>query len=249
MGTYINYSIKTRADLQDWILSDLGHPLITVELTTEHLNHAIDEALEAYTEYAEMQEDYLVVPLSGYKSASGGLSLSAWNVKSIFTMDEEWGSGGINTLFSVENQMANAGIIPMNFGAQGALTTYEMANSFISVARRMLCQKFDFNYNPRTQRLKLYPDPIQQNKTGFIILGVKIVPPEEDLVGELYVKRLALAKAKMILGKIRSKFTGVVLPGGASIDESIGEEGGQEWSKWIDDIVKNVGPHNGWYIG
>jgi hypothetical protein len=247
MGSYIDFSITDRGQLQNWILEELGHPLITVELTTTQLNNAINSALELYTEYADMQEDYIMVPLSGYEEGVG-LSLSGHNVRAIFTMDEGL-TAGVNQLFSVENQMLNNGTFPVKWGGQGSFLTYELASQFMDMARRMLCQKFDFNFNVRTQTLKLFPDPIQQNKGGYVVLGVKTVPAEEDLVGEHYVKRLALAKAKMILGMVRKKFEGVQLPGGGTIDVTVGDDGKEEWTAAYDEIITRIGPHSAWYIG
>lgn len=248
MSTYINFSIKTRTEFQDWILVKLGHPLVTVELTEDQLNVAINDALEYFTEYSDAQENYVLLNLEDYEEDIG-ISLSAHNVKSIFSMDEEYGSHGINTLFSIENQMANAGILPMNFGASGSLVSYELACQFMDLTKRMMCKKFDFNFDVRNQRLKLWPDPKAQSMNGYVILGVKTVPSEEELFGEHYVKKLALAAAKMMLGVIRAKFAGIQLPGGGTIDTSIGDEGKIEWDKFTDEVVKWIGPHNGWYIG
>jgi len=247
MGTYIDFSIKSRDDLKDWILEELGDSLVTVELTDKQLDHAINSGLELYTEYADMQEDYIMMPLSGYEEGVG-MSLSGYNVRAIFTMDEGL-TAGVNQLFSVENQMLNNGTFPVKWGQQGSFLTYELASQFMDMSRRMLCQKFDFNFDVRKQLLRLYPDPIQQTRRGYIVLGIKTVPPEEELVGESYVKRLALAKAKIMLGRVRKKFEGVQLPGGGTIDAEVGQEGKEEWDTARDEIVKWIGPHSAWYIG
>lgn len=248
MASYIDFSIKNREDLENWILEELGSPLVTVELTKDQIQHAISEALQMYTEYMDDQENYIVVPLSGYIQGEG-LPLSGYNVRSIFTLDEDY-MGGPNVLFSIENQMVNAGQFPLAGGYGGTdFVTYELAYQYMDLAKRLLAQKFDFNFDVRKQMLKLFPDPAEQDIGGYIILGIKTVPPEEDLVGEQYVKRLALAKAKMMLGIVRKKFNGVQLPGGGTIDDSIGDEGKEEWDKLIDEIIKWIGPHRAFYIG
>lgn len=247
MGTYIDFSTKSVAELKNWILKQLGHPLITVELTDDQIEMAIDDAIEFYTEYADMQDNYVMLDLANYKE-NIGLSLSGYNVKSIFTLDENM-TGGINTLFSVENQFANMGVFPYQHGGQQTFVTYELAHQFMDLAKRMLCQKFDFNYDVRNQRLKLWPDPVSQKIGGNIIVGVKTVPPIDELTGEHYVKRLALAKSKIILGLIRKKFDGVQLPGGGTIDSSVGDDGKDEWTKWTEEIINWTGPHNAFYIG
>lgn len=246
MGTYVDFSVKDREGLKNWILTELGDPMVTIELTNEQLDHAINAALELYTEYAEMQEKYIMIPLSAYVEGVG-LSLSGYNVKAVFSMDEGL-TAGVNQLFSVENQMLNNGTFPVRWGAQGSFLTYELAAGFMDMTKRMLCQKFDFNFDTRKQILHLYPDPKQQDRNGYIVLGLKTVPSEDELVGESYVKRLALAKAKMMLGTIRKKFEGISLPGGGTINTDIGDEGREEWNTARDEIVKWTGPHAGWFI-
>ena len=246
-GTYINQSTTSISGLQDWILKQLGHPLITVELTDDQLSTAIADATEFYTEYAEMGDNYVMLPLSGY-TQDVGLSLSAYNAKTVFSLDEEL-DGGINTLFSIENQMANQGVLPYHYGMNSSYVSFELASQFVDMSKRMLSQRFDFNYNSQTQTLKLFPDPIEQNKTGHIVMGIKTVPPMSELAGNWYVKRLALAKAKIILGLVRSKFAGVQLPGGGTVDTTVGEQGQTEWEKWTDEIVRWTGPHSAFYVG
>ena len=50
-----------------------------------------------------MGDNYIMIPLSVTTSRTG-MSLSAYNAKSVFALEEEL-DGGINTLFSIENQM------------------------------------------------------------------------------------------------------------------------------------------------
>ena len=143
-GTYINQSTTTLSGLQSWILKQLGDPLITVELTDDQLTTSINDAIEFYTEYAEMGDNYVMLPLSGYTQGTG-MSLSAYNAKSVFALEEEL-DGGINTLFSIENQMANQGILPFHYGMNTSYVSFELASQFVDMSKRMLSQRFDFKY-------------------------------------------------------------------------------------------------------
>jgi hypothetical protein len=54
------------------------------------------------------------------------------------------------------------------------------------------------------------PEP-KLNKKGKmlpILLTCQVMPPLSELYGNEYVKRIALAKAKILLGTIRKKFAG-----------------------------------------
>jgi hypothetical protein len=53
------------------------------------------------------------------------------------------------------------------------------------------------------------------------------------------MRRILLAKCKMLLGTIRKKFQGTALPGGGTIDTSIGDEGKEELNAALEDLIKS----------
>ena len=50
----------------------------------------------------------------------------------------------------------------------------------------------------------------------------------EEYFGNEFCRRLILAEAKILLGTVRKKFSGINLVGGGQIDTSIGDEGREE---------------------
>lgn len=50
---------------------------------------------------------------------------------------------------------------------------------------------------------------------------------------------MILAHAKILLGTVRKKFQNIALPGGGSVDTSIGDEGHQELEKLTDELIKS----------
>lgn len=238
MSDYLNFSTKTRDDLCKWIERSLGAPLITVELTKDHLEDCINESLEEYTKYVQQEREYLSLDLSKYDPTLG-FTLPNY-VSSVFALEEQRfqdGStslGGSSTLFSVPNQMFGVsntwgfgGGIGGNSNA-GSLVTYEAAKQFMDMTNRLFATKFYFEYNQRIKSLTLVPNPIPHKVKGFIVVGVNVIRPEQYQVGEMWVKRFALASAKVKLGTIRAKFSSVQLLGGGTIDSSIKEEGASE---------------------
>ncbi len=221
MSNYLNYSVQTRQDLKDWILRQLGHPLITVELTNEHLDDCINNAVEEFTKYAGQDQDYLAINLSGYTPS--GILLPD-NVTGIFNIDEGNTSlrGGITELFTIPNQMLNAGslVIPVPGEAYGWLN-YELALQYLELTKRMLGGGFQFEFNPRTHFLTLYPDPIKEKIEGWIVVSVNKIRDDVYQYGESWVKRYSLAQAKILLNQIRGKYNGVQLLGGGSLNQSL----------------------------
>jgi hypothetical protein len=88
---------------------------------------------------------------------------------------------------------------------------------------------FEWDYNPRTRLLILNPDPIKYfhldtdnvNTYGHhIVVECYCLRPEDQNYGEVWVKNMALAQAKMFLGNLRANYQGITMLGGASIDGS-----------------------------
>lgn len=99
----------------------------------------------------------------------------------------------------------------------------------------------DFTYDYQTKYFKLMPEPCMNKTYNCILLTCQVIPPYEVLYGNEYVKKLALAYAKILLGTIRKKFSGINLVGGGQLDTSIGDEGKEELNQIMENIIKDEG--------
>lgn len=262
-ATYINQKIKTRDQLKDWILRQLGYPLITVELTTDQLDDALDNATLIYTKYATLQTKYLTLNLGLYPNSDEeggtpeGFDLSEYRVSNVSSINtgEAFGlNTGGDQLWGLGNAMLAGGSYPFFNNGQGGKgmggwTTYQCVVEFLELSKRMMATEYDYNYNPLTQRLQLIPNPTTIPSYGYTCIQVEVIPPDCDLYGNEYVKRFALAYAKIMLGTIRKKFTNVGLPGGGQIDITIGDEGKEELKTLIDSVRKDESYSTGFMIG
>ncbi len=251
MSTILNFSIQTRNDIKRYILLKLGAPLITVELTEEQLDIIIDEATEMFSKFAIQDQKYLLVPLSGYVLGEG-IRLPD-NVYSVFSLSHDTAEAEFGSLYAIDASIMYSIInyqTPINAGF--SFLTYETAKQYIDMLRIMVGKGFDFTYNERTKILTLYPEPRETDITMgnrlCVILGVYTVRPEEQLYGEEWVKRYALAEAKILLGHIRKKFN-VQLIGGGTVDSSILEEGIAERDNLIKELKNREGPICGFVVG
>lgn len=262
-ATYINQRIRTREDLKAWVIRQLGSPLITVELTSEQLEDAIDNATILWTKYATMNIRYLTLNLAEYPAENElegtpeGFDLTDYRVAAVASIStgESFGlNGGGDQLFGLSNSMLAGGSYPFfnHSGAGksgGGWTTYQSVVEFIKLSKRMMATEFDFVYNPLTHRLRLYPNPLTIPMQGWSCIQCEVVPPDDELYGNEYIKRLTLAYAKITIGTIRKKFTSVTLPGGGQIDITIGDEGKEELKILIENIRKEEGFCTGVAIG
>jgi len=252
-ATYINNKITTVEGLRTWILTELGYPLITVELTESQLDQAIDNAFQIYTKYADFGEKYLALNLTDYDTTNNYFNLSAHNIAAVYGLDTQGGSmfgSGSDTIFTLSNALLQSGAYPFfgNAMAGGAWVTYHAAHEFMELAKRMSGSGYSYEYDVYNKTLRLFPSPTVTTD-AYMIICCEIIPDDEELYGNEYLKRFALAYSKIILGNIRKKFGSVQLLGGSSIDTSVGEEGAAELEKLIESVKKDEAMSTGFYIG
>jgi hypothetical protein len=141
-----------------------------------------------------------------------------------------------------------------NFGHPGGfnLTTYHMARSFIEHTRKML-RYVSYSFNPKTQYLKVHPEPRTTSSTGCTdgcsgasmssfskqayIIGVKVEPPVEQMLSEYFVQEYVLALAMQTIGMIRSKFGNTTLYSGQTLN---GDALYQQGTARIEQLMKEL---------
>jgi hypothetical protein len=251
MSTYASFSITSVAALKRYILLKLGSPLLTVELCDEHLDICINEALEIYSKYANMDQKFIIIPLSSYVQGIG-VTLPD-EVIGVFSIDKNMASNEFGNLFAVDNSMMTS-IFDMNAAMPRAFSfiSFEIMAQYMSMINMFAGKGFDFGFNQRTKVLTLYPDPIAAGPTYSalsVVIGVYIVRSEEQLYGEAWIKKYALAEAKVLLGTIRKKFKGVQLLGGGTVDDSVAAEGITERDALLATLQSQEGPIAGFQVG
>jgi hypothetical protein len=223
--------------MKDWVMRKLGWPLNKVEITEDQLQDCINDAVEEFTKYVQQEIQYLALDLEEYNTS--GFTLPG-NVQGIFALEESsiYGDtiGGINTLFSVQNTMWNAGMFPIPGQGGGGWIDFEMAMSYIDLIKRMTAAKFYFEFNERDQLLTLVPPPTENNMKGHICVGTRVIRADDKQYGESWVKRYTLALAKVMVGNNRSKYAGAQLLAGASINAEMKQEGLAEQDKLLEEL-------------
>lgn len=233
MSNFLNYSVKSEEDIMDWVLMQLGYPLVEVEIHENQLRMCVNDALEEYTRWILQEEEYLVLDLKDYNTS--GFTLPG-NVTGIVALEGSSRSGGINTLFTIENTMQNSGITMMGGGAGGSWIDYEIARQHIELSNRMMAAHFHFEFNERIQLLTLIPNPTEKSIKGHIVVGCNVIRPEDQQIGESWVKRYTLALVKIIVGNVRSKFEGTSVLGGNTVNTAIKDEGIGEKEALLEEI-------------
>lgn len=229
------------------IRRQLGEPMIDVEAANEQIYECIDMAIEFFTKFAGLDEEYLVFRSDLYQTNYGleigklinitpsltntgttyvnSLS-SGWDydlneyrkVVDIFSV-EQGNNSGVNTLFTLEHTIAQQAYFGHLLGNMGYdLVTWHMLKQWLDIREKMLGMTPYVRFYPEQQLLKIIPEPSKSGSPYYGIIGCRILKPIKFLVSQQWVYKYAMALVKENIGFIRGKYTGTILFGGQQVN-------------------------------
>lgn len=145
--------------------------------------------------------------------------------KVIAVIDFEEGSNqGINTLFTLEQTLAQQTYFSYAMGNYGFdLVSWYTLKEFLDTRDKLLAIRRDLKFDQRTQYLQMYPQPKDSRFYG--VVSCYLERPIRDLVKEQWVYEYAAALSKIVIGRVRGKFGGVSLLGGGTLNTDLLNEG------------------------
>jgi hypothetical protein len=157
---------------------------------------------------------------------------------------EEGSSNGVNTLFTLEQTLAQQTYFSYALGNFGFdLVSWYTVKEFIDTREKMLATRKDLSFDPRTQYMQMYPQPGTSHFYGVITCYVE--RPIRDLIKEQWVYKYASALCKIVIGRVRGKFTGVSLLGGGTLNTDLLAEGIGERDALEKMLLEGVSPGMG----
>jgi hypothetical protein len=234
---------KVREQLKDYVLLMLGAPVVKVELDQQQLDLAVDQTLKIVETYAssEYYEYYTFTTQPG---------------KSVYEMPAEVGyirSVEYKRVPQIGLQTAElGGVIPIEFFS-GGVSSFQggLVNPLQPIWGRMgewvLYKSYEEMYSRISSNLggwewlggyrhiKLYPIP--GNAIPVIVHYMQKMKDWDDVT--LAMQEGSLCMAKIMLGRIRSKYTSPPGPGGGmQLDgQQILQEGLEEYKQWKEDLI------------
>lgn len=137
---------------------------------------------------------------------------------------EEGSNQGVNTLFTLEQTLAQQTYFSYAMGNYGFdLVSWYTLKEWLDTREKLLAIKRDLKFDERTQYLQMYPQPGSSRFYG--VVSCYLERPIRDLVKEQWVYEYAVALTKIVIGRVRGKFTGVSLLGGGSLNADLLNEG------------------------
>jgi hypothetical protein len=241
---------QVREQLKDYVLLMLGAPVIDVELDAQQLDLAVDESLKVFEDYCPREYfDYYVFLTTPGKSVYE-LPPDVGAVRNVFYKKHA------NYAFQATDLQ---GAIPIEYfypggayasiqggmldptqpiwGRMGEWTLYKQYEMMYS---RVSSNIGGWEWVSGFRHIKLYPIPASPQK---VIVHYLQKQKDWNEVTES-MQEGALAYAKCILGRIRSKLQGLAGPGGQAINTDgpqLMEEGNAALEKWRENLIIRYG--------
>lgn len=245
-STTFNSKIRSYDHLAQRVRRTLGEPLVDIEVSSEQIYEFIDIAIEWFTKFSGVTEEYLIFKSDLYESGVGlkidklfSITPELYNsIDSItpnlsagydFDMDdyrkvvdvfsiEQGNTSGVNTLFTIEHTIAQQAYFGHLLGNVGYdLITWNSLKEWLDTREKLLALKPYFRFNPDTQILKLIPEP-NKALSYYGLVGCKVQKPIKDLVSQLWIFRYVTALTKISVGNVRGKYSGTNLFGGQTVN-------------------------------
>ena len=158
--------------------------------------------------------------LKSYSRSLDDLLLAPRKVVDLYSF-EEGSTSGINTLFTIEQTLAQQTYFSYAMGKYGFdLVSWYTLKEWMNMRQKLLQTKYQWRFNDREQRLYLTPQPgisgPRRRANFWGAIGAYVEKPLCDVLPELWVYQYALALTKISVARIRGKYQGTNLFGGGS---------------------------------
>lgn len=223
----------------DYVLAQLGHPIVSVELTPFQVKTCIDESISKLDYHAPQWANQFAV-----FEASGGINvyeLPQFMMNNLSYVGYKKDILGLNyTPGSLAFDVTLAFFNTNRFFQGGGLGDFFLTQQYLEIMRRVLSNEGSWSV-VNGKYLQLYPAPTE-TPTPVI---VEYRALDSNTINHAYrnwIQRYALACAKGILGRVRGKYRNLPGPGGgAQLDGGIlTQESSQEKKELVEELMTEI---------
>lgn len=222
--------IQSKNDLKQYILRQLGSPVVNIEITTDQMDDAIDNALELYMQnaYSGVVERFIPLVIQ-QGDPEYIMPYEVFAITSIRTRE----MGGItnsapSNIFSMNQFIAS----DLYRGGKVDLLSYEMTNELLATLDIMFSKRVTFDFNCISKTLHLFEIPVS-TETAMVQCYIKNVPTylanpatglpdieSTNIYNELWVRRYTVELCRRQWADNLTKYEGSQLPNGMVMNAS-----------------------------
>lgn len=214
---------NTKLELQTRILQDLGEPVIKVNVAAEQLENAIDDAVAYWSQYHHESQDrsFLKVKITQEMMDTGVIPLPE-SVFSVLSIVDARTAGGDESWMSFEFEMTRDALFDsMKATGGGGMSTFVMTKQYLTDIGDLLKTPIPFDFRVHKHELTIFGNLKQYFGVGSTIL-LEVMgylwKSSYNIWGDEALRKLATAYTKKYWGQNLSKFSGVQLPGGQTMN-------------------------------
>lgn len=214
---------NNKDELKIRILQDLGEPVIKVNIADEQLENAVDDAVAYWSIYHHESQDrsYLKVQITQEMMDTGVIPLPE-SVFSVLSIVDARRAGGDESWMSFEFEMTRDALFDsMKATGGGGMSTFVMTKQYLTDIGDLLKTPIPFDFRVHKHELTIFGNLNQYFGVGSTIL-LEVMgflwKSSYNIWGDEALRKLSIAYAKRYWGQNLSKFSGVQLPGGQTMN-------------------------------
>jgi hypothetical protein len=231
--------IGSRQQLIDYCLRRLGEPVIEVNVDEDQIEDKIDDALQVYREFHSdgTFRNYYQHQLTEYDIANKYVTIPPRIVSVTKMFSGTGGFIGSSNMFSFNYQFALSDFHSLSDAGSGGLAYYDQMRSYMELIDMKVNGLPIINFNRRQDRVYLWSDieDGQLQAGDYVCFEVyEVVPTPETIAmdplrrgevstvyNDMFMKDFVTALIKEQWGMNMSKFEGMQLPGGTTVNGRI----------------------------
>lgn len=235
-------------DLKNYCFRALGSPVINIEISPVQANDRIDDALQWFTErhIDGATEQFVKVTFTSADAARQTIRLPEEFIAVTEVIDPTLNSGsGREDFDRLRYLVAQSDYF--DFSRKGGrnydLLSYDLTMQYISLMNMYFQVRRNFSFNKMTHQIMVPSGSIVEGN-WFIVRGYLSQDPEKavDIFNDEWVKRYSTALMKKQWGNNLSKYDGVQMVGGVTLNGTrILEEAVTEIDKLHEEFERKYG--------
>lgn len=209
-----------RSEFKQYLLRNLGAPVIEVNVSDDQLDDRIDEALAYYADYHfdATEKVYFKKQVDANTKAEGGFALpeNIIGAVRIFDLGEIYTVGG--NMFNLKYQIALNDLYTLT---SQSMIPYTMAMMHLETIQQTLVGHQEIRFNRHTNFLHIDVDWNKVEIGSYLVVeAYGVLDPDEytDVWRDRWLLRYATALVRRQWGTNLSKFEGLQLPGGVTFN-------------------------------
>ena len=227
-------NVNSRTKLIDYCLRRLGHPVIEINIDDDQIEDRIDDGLQLFREYAADGSIRVYFPVQITQAHIDNKKINLTNptgsaenvfknrildVVKVFMVGDS--TSNVN-FFDIKYQMRLNDLADLATGV-GDLAYYEHMQQYLAMIDLKLTGQPQIQYNRYLDRLFIFGDLNSKGdlKAGDFIMVEMYVELNESVTSQydnIFLKNYTTALIKKQWGENLSKFEGMTLPGGITLN-------------------------------